>query len=242
MNIMPNLQISEEKIIHFQRRLSEISDMARRAYTNASRTLITALESKDRYTAGHAANTAKYAMQVAELMGMTVEESEVVHHAALLHDIGKLCISDQILLKPGKLTFQEYAAMKEHATLGYKILKPIKFLQEEAVLVLHHHEWFNGKGYPSGLKGEEIPLGSRIVSVIDTYDTIRMAGGRYKKTSAVLDCVNELINCSGTQFDPAVVESFIKVLRKRGELKDESYKKDLLEEKLRTLEPADKAA
>ncbi|MBI3313713.1 MAG: diguanylate cyclase [Candidatus Omnitrophica bacterium] len=226
---MPSLKISEEKIVDFQRRLSEISDTARRAYIDASKALIIVLESKDRFTAGHGASCAKYSMQVAEAMGMGLDDAEVVEHAALLHDVGKICIPDSVLLKQGKLTFVEYELMKQHPYLGYKMLKPIKFLQEEAVLVLHHHEWFNGEGYPCRLKGNEIPLGARIIQVIDSYDTIRIAGGRYKKTMTVEDAVNELINCSGTQFDPEVVKAFIGVLKERKELSSENYQKDRLE-------------
>ena len=230
---LPSLKISEEKILLFQRRLSEISDQARRSYIDASKALIVALESKDRFTAGHAASSAKYCMQTAEIMGMGLDEAEVVEHAALLHDIGKLCVPDHILLKPGKLTFSEYEVMKQHPYLGYKILKPIKFLQEEAVLVLHHHEWFNGEGYPCRLSGNEIPLGARIITVIDSYDTIRIAGGRYKKTMTVEDGINELISCSGTQFDPEVVKAFIEVLKMRKELNTDNFDKEKLEEIIR---------
>ena len=234
---LPDLKISEAKVMEFQRRMSEISNTARRAYIDASKALITALENKDRFTAGHAASCAKYSMQVAEAMGMSVDEAEVVEHAALLHDIGKICIPDNILLKPGKLTFAEFEAMKQHPYMGYKILKPIKFLREEAVLVLHHHEWFNGEGYPCRLKGNEIPLGARIISVIDSYDTMRIAGGRYKKTMTVADAVNELIACSVTQFDTQVVKAFVEVLKVRGELVGDDYHKSRLDELLAAAAP-----
>lgn len=226
---LPTLRISEEKVIEFLRRLTDISTAARRSYVEASKVLIMALENKDRFTAGHAARCAKYSMQVAEMMGMSVDEVEVVEHAALLHDIGKICILDEVLLKPGRLSFQEFETMKQHPYFGYKILKPIKFLQEEAVLVLHHHEWFNGEGYPCSLKGNEIPLGSRIIAVIDSYDTMRIAGGRYKKTMTVEDAVNELISMAGTQYDPAVVQAFIEVLCARKELPAENYDKGRLQ-------------
>lgn len=231
---LPSLKISEDKVLEFQRRLSEISILARRAYIDSSKALIVALESKDPFTAGHGATCAKYAMQVAEAVGMSVDEAEIVEHAALLHDIGKICIPDNILLKTAKLTFAEYEAMKQHPYLGYQILKPIKFLQEEAILVLHHHEWFNGEGYPCRLSRNEIPLGARIISVIDSYDTIRIAGGRYKRTATVEDAVNELIACSGAQFDPEVVRAFVEVLKARGELRTDDYNKARLEEILRT--------
>lgn len=236
---LPHLKISEEKVEEFQRRLSDISEATRRVYIEASRALIFALESKDTFTVGHSARSEKYAMQVAQAMGMSLEEAEVVEHAALLHDIGKTCIPDNILLKPGKLTMAEYESMKQHPYLGFKILKPIKFLHEEAILVLHHHEWFNGEGYPSRLKGEEIPLGARIISVIDSYDTMRVAGGRYKKTMTVEDAVNELIAFSGTQFDARVVQAFIEVLKERKELISNNYNQSKLDELLRSL-PATK--
>jgi response regulator RpfG family c-di-GMP phosphodiesterase len=166
---------------------------------------------------------------VAAALGLGVDDAEIVQHAALLHDIGKICIPDEILLKPSRLTFAEFETMKQHSYLGYKILKPIKFLREEAQYVLHHHEWFNGEGYPCHLKGEDIPLGSRIISVIDSYDTMRTAGARYKDTCGVENAVNELIACSGTQFDPEVVKAFIEVLKSRGELTSPTYHADRLE-------------
>jgi diguanylate cyclase (GGDEF)-like protein len=228
----PDLKISEGKIIEFQRKMSDIFNTARRGYLEASKALIMALENKDRFTAGHAASCAKYCMQVAETLGLGLDEAEIVHHAGLLHDIGKICISDDVLLKPGRLTFAEYETMKQHPYLGYKILKPIKFLQQESILVLHHHEWFNGEGYPCRLKGNEIPLGARIISVIDSYDTMRIAGGRYKKTMTVEAAVNDLIACSGVQFDPVVVKALIDVLKMRGELTTEDYNKERLEQLL----------
>lgn len=232
---LPSLKISENKVIEFQRRLTEIADVARRGYVDASKALIMALENKDRFTAGHAASCARYCMQVAQVLGMSVEEAEIVQHAALLHDIGKICITDDILMKSNRLTFEEYEKMKQHPYLGYKILKPIKFLQEESLLVLHHHEWFNGEGYPHRLKGEQIPLGARIIGVIDSYDTMRVAGGRYRKTVTVEEAVQELIAYAGVQFDPRVVKAFIEVLKSRGELTTENYDKEPLEKALRAL-------
>lgn len=231
----PTLKISEDKVMEFQRRMSEISIAARKASTEASKALITALENKDRYTVGHAGSTARYALYLAEAMGLASDESEMVQHAGLLHDIGKICIPDSILLKPGRLTLTEFETMKQHPYLGYKMVKPIKFLQQESIMVLHHHEWFNGEGYPCRLKGNEIPLGARIIAVVDSYDTMRTAGARYKKTQNVESIVNELINCSGTQFDPEVVKSFIDVLKARGDLRaGMSYNEEKLAQALET--------
>ncbi len=225
----PALKMSEDKIVSFQRRLSEISDNARRAYLEASRTLIQTLETKDKFTANHSVIVARDALEIAETLGMNPEEAEVVQHAALLHDIGKLSIPDELLQKKDKLTFPEYETIKQHAYFGYKLLKPIKFLQEESILVLHHHEWFNGQGYPSRLKGVDIPLGARIIAVVDTFDTMRASGARYKKIISAQDAVRELIRCSGTQFDPVVVKAFVEVLKKRGDITEADYPKDVLE-------------
>lgn len=217
---IPRLLISEDKVLEYQRRLSEIADFARKNCLDASRTLLQALEAKDQATAKHSIETSRYATKVAEFMNMTPHEVDVIRHAALLHDIGKLCVPDTLLFKESKLNFSEYEAMKQHPYLGYKILKPIKLLQEEALIVLHHHEWFNGEGYPCQLKGNEIPMGARIISVIDTFETLMVSGKRYRgDTETVDEIVRELNRCAGTQFDPAVVKVFVSLLEKEGLLK-----------------------
>lgn len=232
---IPKLELKEDKIISFQRRISEVADKARRDYLQVSRDLLHALESKDRFTAGHGANTAKYAKQIADSMGLSVEEGEIIENGTLLHDVGKICIPDAVLLKPAKLNLNEFEVMKQHTYYGYKILKGIKFFGEEALIVLHHHEWFNGEGYPCHFKGDEIPLGARICSVVDAYDTMKQAGGRYKKTVSVKDAVAELVNLSGVQFDPGVVKVFIEVLIGRKELEPDGYDKAKLEQVLQAI-------
>ena len=228
----PNLKISEEKVLEFQKKLSEISDLARRGYIESSKTLIMALESKDPYTAGHSSRVARLSKQVAEAMGLSLDEADVVEHAGLLHDIGKICISDEILFKPERFDLAEYEAMKQHAYFGYRIVKPIKYLQEEATLILHHHEWYNGEGYPCRLSKNEIPIGARIIAAVDSYDTMRVAGGRYKKTMSVEEAANELISYAGRQFDPEVVQALIQVLIMRKELDGGAYDKKLLQQAL----------
>jgi len=231
----PVPQLDESRTLEFQRKLSEVAEMAKRGALEAARALINALETKDKNTAGHGAACAKYSRYVAEAMGMAVEDCDSVEQGALLHDIGKICISDEILLKPAKLTFEEYEKIKEHAYLGYKLLKPIRFLRDESSYVLHHHEWFNGEGYPSRLKGDAIPLGARIIAVVDGFDTIRNAGLRYKKTYPTLEAVQELIRYSGTQFDPRIVKVFVEVLKGRHELEGVEYDNALLEKKIAEL-------
>ncbi len=231
---IPELKFSDEKVYEFRQRLFDVSEMAKRAYIEATRALINALESKDPHTMGHAARVGHYSATVAKEVGMGEEDIRIIEHAGLLHDIGKISISDEILLKPGAYTHEEYEKMKDHPVLGYQIVKPIKFLSEEALIILHHHEWFNGEGYPHRLKGKEIPIGARIVSVLDAYDTMRAAGGRYKRTLNCEEAVRDLIIHSGTQFDPEVVHHFINMLIKRGDLNPTAYDRRKLERAFKT--------
>lgn len=230
---IPELKFSDEKVYEFRRRLFDVSEMAKRAYIEATAALINALESKDPYTMGHAARVGHYSAILAKEVGMGDEDIRIIEHAGLLHDIGKISISDEILLKPGAYSHEEYEKMKSHPTLGYQIVKPIKFLSEEALIILHHHEWFNGEGYPHRLKGKEIPIGARIVSVLDAYDTMRAAGGRYKPTLSCEEAVRELIVHSGTQFDPEIVHCFVTMLIKRGDLRLTAYDRQKLEQSLK---------
>ena len=231
---IPDLKFSDEKVYQFRQRLFDVSEMAKRAYIEATKALINALEAKDPHTMGHAARVGQYSALVAEEMGFQDEDVRIIEHAGLLHDIGKICISDEILLKPGAYTHEEYEKMKAHPILGYQIVKPIKFLAEEALIILHHHEWFNGEGYPHRLKGKEIPPGARIVSVLDAYDTMRAAGARYKRTLNCEEAVRELIQHAGTQFDPEVVLYLVHSLIKRGDLGPQAYERQKLEQSVRS--------
>ncbi len=230
---IPELKFSDDKVYEFRQRLFDVSEMAKRAYIEATRALINALESKDPHTMGHAARVGHYSAMVAKEAGMGEDDVRIIEHAGLLHDIGKISISDEILLKPGAYSHEEYEKMKAHPILGYQIVKPIKFLSEEALIILHHHEWFNGEGYPHRLKGKEIPIGARIVGVLDAYDTMRAAGGRYKRTLNCEESVRELITHCGTQFDPEIVTHFINVLIKRGDLDSKAYDRQKLQQSLK---------
>lgn len=218
---MPDMKIENARLADIRQRLFDISELAKRAYIEATKALVNALEIKDPHTLGHASRVAHYSALVAQEMGYREDEVRIIEHGGLLHDIGKICIPDEILLKPSAFNQEEYERMKAHPLLGYQIVKPIKFLAEEAVVILYHHEWFNGEGYPYRLKGREIPSGARIVSVVDAYDTMVKASGRYKKLMTSEEAAGELIECAGTQFDPEVVASMIQLLIKRKELNPE---------------------
>lgn len=177
-------------------------------YIFTLRALVTALDTRDEETQGHSLRVVKYALRLAELMGISDEQQlKVLEYGSLLHDIGKIGIPDAILKKPGKLTDEEWTVMKTHPTVGYKILHRIEFLEEASQIVLHHHERWDGTGYPEGLKGEAIPLGSRIFAVADTVDA--MTSERpYRKALSFEVASEELKKFKGIQFDTRVVDAF----------------------------------
>ncbi|MGB9235405.1 MAG: HD domain-containing phosphohydrolase [Terriglobales bacterium] len=165
------------------------------------------LELKDAETLGHTKRVTAYAMAISQKMGLPSEEIKIIARGAWLHDIGKMAIPDEILKKPGKLTDQQMAIMREHAYFGYNTLTKIPFLSEAAEIVYAHQECFDGSGYPRGLKGEEIPLGARIFSIADTLDA--MTSDRvYRPAQTYEAAQKEIERCSGTQFDPAIVAVF----------------------------------
>ena len=186
-------------------------DKLNKTYTNTLGALMLALDTRDSDTQGHSTRVVRYCLLLAKLMGITdPEELKVLEYAAILHDIGKIGIPDAILRKPGKLSDEEWEIMKSHPILGYNVIDRIDFLKEASTIVLHHHERFEGTGYPAGLAGDDIPLGSRIFMVADTFDA--MTSDRpYRKALSFEITVEELKKCKGTQFDPRVVKAFLKV-------------------------------
>lgn len=171
---------------------------------------VNAIESKDRYLKGHSARVALYSVEIAQTLGMTTELVEVVRRGAMLHDLGKLSIMDTILRKPERLTPEEFTIIKSHPMVGAKILEPLRFLARETCAVRHHHERFDGAGYPDGLRGEDIPYVARVVTVADVFDAI--TSNRPYRTALALDEAREEISKGiGSHFDPAVAEAFLRV-------------------------------
>ena len=167
-------------------------------------------EYRDEETGNHVIRMAKYSHLIAKQLGLDEAECEAIELAAPMHDIGKIGIPDQILLKPGKLSPEEFTIIKQHARIGYEILKdsPSKYLQMGAVIALGHHEKFNGSGYPQGLREEDIPLVARIVAVADVYDALSSTRC-YKPAWPHDDVLNMLNEQSGQHFDPRCVQAFI---------------------------------
>jgi putative nucleotidyltransferase with HDIG domain len=169
-----------------------------------------ALDLKDAETEGHSRRVTAYTIAIARKIGLTKEEINVIARGAFLHDIGKMAIPDDILRKPGKLTEDEMAIMKEHCYRGYKIISRIPFLAEAAEIVYSHQERFDGLGYPRGLKGEEIPLGARIFAIADTLDAMR-SDRPYRKAQSIQAVRKEIELWSGKQFDPQIVKVFLEM-------------------------------
>ena len=170
------------------------------------------LDLKDLNTGVHSTRLAEWALHVATELGFDDGSLSDLEVAALLHDIGKIGIPDAILNKPAKLTEDEYALMKKHPEYGWAVLRHVPGMERASLMILHHHESFEGRGYPAGLKGEEIPIGSRIVSVIDSFDAM-VSNRPYRNGLPVEEAIRRLVECRGTQFDPQVVDAFLPLAR-----------------------------
>jgi HD-GYP domain-containing protein (c-di-GMP phosphodiesterase class II)/methyl-accepting chemotaxis protein len=180
-------------------------------YIDSVKALVEALEAKDSYTRGHSENVAYLAVAIAQKLGLNTQEIEELKTSALLHDIGKIGIRDQVLNKQGKLDHDEFEYVQEHPRIAYQILGRIPAFKDIAEIILHHHERYDGTGYASGLAGEDIPLGSRVLAVADTFDSIT-SNRPYRMAESIDFAKTELLKNSGTQFDPAIVEIFVEIL------------------------------
>jgi HD-GYP domain-containing protein (c-di-GMP phosphodiesterase class II) len=170
------------------------------------------LDLRDLNTGVHSTRLAEWALHVAGELGLPEKMLEDIETAALLHDIGKIGIPDAILNKPCRLSDEEYDWMKKHPEYGWAVLREIPGMDRASLLVLHHHESFDGKGYPGGLQGEEIPIGSRIVSVIDAFDAM-VSSRPYRRGLPLEEAERRLLAASGTQFDPIVIARFLPLAR-----------------------------
>lgn len=181
-----------------------------RAYSGTLEAMILALDLREHETGYHSYRVTEYAINLGKHMNLSEEELSVIAKGALLHDIGKIGVPDHILLKPDKLTEEEWEHMRKHAQFGYDLLKRIDFLEASARIVHTHHERYDGQGYPSGLSRDEIPLGARIFSVVDALDAMTSRRA-YRKAIPFEDAVQIITEASGSQFDPEVIEVFAKI-------------------------------
>ncbi len=197
-----------------------------RSYDITLEALGDALDLKDAETEGHSRRVTAYTIALARHCGVEMAQTHIIARGAFLHDIGKMAIPDEILRKPGKLTPEEEEVMRDHCTRGYHILRKIPFLSEAAAIVYTHQEYYDGNGYPSRLRGEEIPIGARIFAVADAMDAIT-SDRPYRKARSFDAAREEILRCAGTQFDPNVVDVFLKIpnelwLELRAEINGES--------------------
>jgi putative nucleotidyltransferase with HDIG domain len=179
-------------------------------YQTSLEALVLALDAREHETYAHSLRVRAYTLHLARLVSYPLALMPALGHAALLHDIGKIAVADAILLKPGKLTEEEWVQMRRHVMAGVQILNRIPFLKPCAAIVQHHHERYDGKGYPHGVAGEQIPLGARLFAMADTLDAMT-SDRAYRKALGLSEVRVEVNRQQGTQFDPQVAELFLKV-------------------------------
>ncbi len=204
------------RLEQFTRSLTEhvgTSEALPPAVVDTVTSLALAIDAKDQYTQGHSQKVSAYAVMIAQALAMTPPQIEEIRLAALLHDIGKVGIPETILNKSGPLDAIEWDTMKTHTELGAKILEPLQPMKDIRLMVRHHHEFYDGTGYPDRLEGELIPYGARVIAIADAYDTITSERS-YKKPRSSEDAFAELERCAANQFDPALVRVFIDTMRR----------------------------
>jgi putative nucleotidyltransferase with HDIG domain len=206
-----NYQQSLEQVVRARTEmLRQAMEDLEHSYDVTLEALGDALDLKDSETEGHSKRVTAYTIALSRAMGITPAEIKVIARGAFLHDIGKMAIPDEILRKPGALNPEEQTVMREHCARGYYILRKIPFLSGASAIVFSHQEHYDGSGYPNGLSGSEIPIGARVFAVADTLDAIT-SDRPYRRARSFDAAREEILRCSGTQFDPAVVEVFLKI-------------------------------
>ncbi|MFA6355995.1 MAG: diguanylate cyclase [Candidatus Omnitrophota bacterium] len=195
-----------------KKKLDKLTRQANQGLVESIFAFAKTIELKDHYTGEHVEKTVHYATEVARKLGLQKEEIEKISQASILHDLGKIGVSEKILLKKGKLTKKEYDEIKRHPQIAVDILRPIQSLQGVVPMIYYHHERWDGKGYSSGLKGDQIPMGARIIAVSDVYEALT-SDRPYRKAYPKEEAIKIVKNSSGSQFDPKVVDAFLEVLQ-----------------------------
>ncbi len=190
----------------------ELVETLKSASLDTIRALSEAVELKDPYTRGHCARVARYALEIGKRLNLSEEETKYLEYASYLHDFGKIGVEAEVLNKAGKLTSKEWDHIKRHPEMGENVVKQVRFLGKVAPLIRSHHEHYDGSGYPDGLAGDEIPIGSRIIAVADAYDAIT-SDRPYRRALSPQKAVDILSKERGRQFDPLVVERFLEFLK-----------------------------
>jgi len=198
-------------IEEFVVQLRQAADQNHELFLGSIRMLAAAIDEKDPYTRGHSGRVAKYSILIAQQLGLAADELEKIRISALLHDVGKIGVDDRVLKKPGALTPEEFALMKQHPLKGANIMRPVAQLKEMLPGIELHHEHVDGGGYPHGIQGDEIPLMARIIAVADTLDA--MTTNRPYQTAMDLEfAMNRIVALANTKFDAAVVDALSRVV------------------------------
>lgn len=196
-------------ITYLKEKMERLNKRANQGLIEAIFAFAKTIEMKDHYTGEHVEQTVHFATMIAESMNLSKEEVLRIRQAAILHDLGKIGISEQILQKPSKLTSKEFKEIKKHPLIGVDIIRPIHLLHDIVPLIMYHHERWDGKGYPEGLSGEDIPVGARIIALADTYQAL-ISNRPYRKAYGRKEAKEIIQRLSGTQFDPVLVNVFLK--------------------------------
>jgi len=208
-----SLKLEREKLLDRTRYLEEQVNKARQnimmCYEGTVKALILTIDAKDHYTFDHSEHVAKLSASIAEVLGLSKNIRDKIEHAAIIHDIGKIGVDENILRKNGPLTAKEFAEIRKHPEIGVTIVQSVPFLEDAIPVILHHHERYDGRGYPEGLKGEKIPLTARIVMVADAVDAM-MRARPYRGSLSMEKVMSELRDNAGTQFDPMIVKEILK--------------------------------
>jgi HD-GYP domain-containing protein (c-di-GMP phosphodiesterase class II) len=217
-----SFNLMTDQIERFIKDLQQSAEANRELFIGTVKGLAAAIDGKDPYTRGHSERVSRFSIAIAQRLGLTDDEVEKIRISALLHDVGKIGIDDSILKKPSALTDEEYEIMKKHPQKGYKIMSQIPAMKEFLPGMYMHHEMVNGKGYPQGLKGDEIPIMGRIVAVADTFDAMTTERP-YQKAMEFDVALERIESFVGTRYDPAVVAALIEAC-KEGQIRPGSVK------------------
>ncbi|MBU0518947.1 response regulator [bacterium] len=214
------LESKNSVLLKQKEEIRRLYSQLQRSYLGTITSLYFALEAKDQYTRGHSERVFHYSLHMGKELDLNLEEMVYLKYAALLHDLGKIGIPDSILLKPGKLTPDEYATIQNHSSVGASILDPIQFLCQVKEIIRHHHEHYDGNGYPDGLTANNIRIQGRIIAVADAFDAMR-SDRPYRKARTREKALQELQKYAGKQFCPECVEAFNRVISEVGDFYDD---------------------
>ncbi|HEU4402319.1 MAG TPA: HD domain-containing phosphohydrolase, partial [Candidatus Polarisedimenticolia bacterium] len=213
--LLSDLQVRNQQLSTANQSLEQARHDLETSYIQTVQSLAVALEAKDRYTAGHSQRVSRFAMLIARALAMPKEDVDLIGQVALLHDIGKIGMLDKILNKPANLTPEERETIKAHPVIGAQILAPVRTFEKHVAGIKHHHEMYDGTGYPDRLKGKEIPIAARIVCLADAFDA--MTSTRPYRVGLPLEfAIKEMRTMAGRQFCPDCVDAFVRVLQSTG--------------------------